>query len=133
MSSSSRVRSLLLRLLSELGETELPALVSVSATDGELCGWLQVERRPHAEPDPERASARPSDAPPAADPERLSEIEAAVLEALQAGDVLTGPAIAEASGYPYEATLRAALAAMRRRGLIENCSPGYRLSARAAG
>jgi alkylated DNA nucleotide flippase Atl1 len=57
----------------------------------------------------------------------LSDIEAAVLEVLAGGKVLTGPQIAALAGYPYDTHLRSSLAALRRRGLIGNKAPGYYL------
>ncbi len=60
----------------------------------------------------------------------LSQMEADILEALGAG-TLTGQQIAARAGYPYEASLRACLAALRRRGLLGGPpgSPGYAATA----
>jgi biotin operon repressor len=52
---------------------------------------------------------------------------------LARGGVLTGPQIAELTGYPYQATLKACLAALRRRGIIVNRAPGYALAEPADG
>jgi hypothetical protein len=56
----------------------------------------------------------------------LSEMEACVLEAL-GNRTMTGQQIADGAGYPYEATLRACLASLRRRGVLGGSpgAPGY--------
>ena len=70
-----------------------------------------------------RDPAPPAPTPP---PAALSEMESTILEALGA-DTLTGQQIADRAGYPYEAGLRAALAGLRRRGILGGAtgSPGY--------
>lgn len=60
--------------------------------------------------------------------ERLNELEAAVLAALAAGDQLTGEDIAGRTIYPYDSRFKSCLSALRRRGLVDNRSPGYLLT-----
>lgn len=60
----------------------------------------------------------------------LTEMESAVLTVLGhlgPDQVLTGSEIATKAGYPYHAGLKACLATLRRRGLVENRAPGYAL------
>ncbi len=57
----------------------------------------------------------------------LNEAEEAIIEVLRANPKLTGPQIAAMAGYPYDGYLRGILSALRRRGIIENLAPGYRL------
>jgi hypothetical protein len=69
------------------------------------------------QPDPEQAGP-------------FSLIEQCILEALERHPegVLSGSQIASLAGWPYGTQLKTALAALRRRGVIVNEAPGYRLN-----
>lgn len=58
--------------------------------------------------------------------ENLSEIESNILDAL-GGETLTGEQISRKAGYPFNSTFKAVLASLRRRNILENLSPGYRV------
>jgi hypothetical protein len=72
------------------------------------------------------AGAAEGEGEEAADAGPLSHMEECVIEAL-GGDTLTGQQIALKAGYPYDASLRQCLAAMRRRGILGGRQgvPGY--------
>jgi hypothetical protein len=54
----------------------------------------------------------------------FSEMEKTIIEAINS-DTLTGEQVAAKSGYPYDGSLKAALASLRRRGVLGNAHPGY--------
>jgi hypothetical protein len=57
-------------------------------------------------------------------PVKLNDLERDIVEAL-GKDTLTGETIAERINRDYDSNLKAALASMRRRGILGNRSPGY--------
>jgi hypothetical protein len=88
---------------------------------------------PKSPPAPSGARQSPVSTPDGGNHPGYSEMEAAVIEVLSRGGVLTGPRVAELTGYPYDTGLKTCLAALRRRGIIVNRSPGYALAGPAAG
>lgn len=57
----------------------------------------------------------------------LNEMERCIIEALGA-ETLTGEQLAQRSGYPHDSRFRHVLASLRRRGVLLNLCPGYRLA-----
>jgi hypothetical protein len=76
------------------------------------------------------AAQRSGPAPEPEDAGKMSTVEECILEALERHphEVLTGPQVGRLAGYPYGTMLKTALAALRRRGVIVNEAPGYRLN-----
>jgi hypothetical protein len=69
----------------------------------------------------------PAKSPTPIPPERLLQLEAAIVEALAGGVTLTGEEIARKANYAYSGRFKEALARLVRDGRIKNHRPGYSL------
>ena len=55
----------------------------------------------------------------------LSDCELCILKTLLENDKLTGTKLADRAGYPFNSNFKFTLSALRKRGFIDNKSPGY--------
>lgn len=60
-------------------------------------------------------------------PVRLNDTEVSIIEAV-GSETLIGEAIAKKLHYPYNSNFKAILSSLRKRGILENMSPGYRVA-----